>query len=409
MKKQLIFAWRNLWRNKKRTYITLGSIVFAVVIATFMRGMQLGSYEKMLNDAIRSSTGHYSIMGKDYWDDKSLINSMEYIDEIKAQTSQDANINFVAPAITSGCLVSSGLQTRGVLVKGVDPDIEIRQSGLNSRIISGDYFKKDDEAVIMGSDLAKFLKVRVGDTIVLLGQGYQGVTAAGKYHIKGIFEHPMPELNKRVVYLPIQTAEYLFFMEGRLSTLAFILNDFEDIDGGMESFSEMLDLSLFEIHDWRDMNRELVQSIESDNFFGKIMIGVLYMVIGFGIFGTILMMTLERRKEFSIMIAIGMRRVRLLNLVIIETIYLAALGSAIGLILSIPVVWFYHLNPIHITGDAAKMYYEFNMEPILPVSTRPGYMIGQFGIVLLISLFASLIPLNNILTFNFVNALRGRQ
>ena len=77
MKKQLIFAWRNLWRNKKRTYITLGSIVFAVVIATFMRGMQLGSYEKMLNDAIRSTTGHFSVMGKDYWDDKSLINSME--------------------------------------------------------------------------------------------------------------------------------------------------------------------------------------------------------------------------------------------------------------------------------------------------------------------------------------------
>ena len=408
MKKVFILAWRNLWRNKKRTIITLASITFAVIIATFMRGMQLGSYEKMLNDAMRSTSGHLAIMGKDYWDDKSLINSMPVDDEMDSLVQSNELVSLTIPKITSGCLASFGNATRGVLVLGVDPEKEDFQTGMGSKVIEGEYLPSDN-SIMIGKDLAKYLKAGIGDSVVLLGQGYQGVTAAGLYPISGIFSHPLGQLNKRVVYITLPTAEELFFMYGRLSSNAIILDDYSDEDKLVRLISESLDTSIYEMKDWRVMNKEILQGIESDNFFGVIMIGILYMVIGFGIFGTILMMTMERRKEFSVMIAIGMKRTRLLSVIIVEAIYMAIIGSVIGLILAFPLVLFYHLNPIEFTGETAELYYQLNMEPILPVSIKPGYMFYQFVVVLILSLVASILPLNSILKLDIVKVIRGRQ
>lgn len=409
MTKKVILAWRNLWRNKKRTYITLASVIFAVVIATMMRGLQLGSYDKMLNDAIRSTTGHVALMDKLYWDDKTLINSMEFSPELENALNNDPEVDFWAPQIMSGALISSGQHTRGIMVQGISPSIQDEQIGLASKVIEGEYLSDNDQAVLIGKELALFLRASVGDTVVLLGQGYMGVTAAGKYPIKGIYDHPMMEFNKRIAFLPLAEAQYLYFMEGRLTNVNIVLNDSDAIQEAQGYYETHMDTVLLEAKSWESMNREMLSSIESDNFFGLIMIGILYMVIGFGLFGTILMMTMERKKEFSIMIAIGMRRTKLFTQVIIESVMIAGLGSLIGLIISFPAVWFYYKNPITITGESAEIYLQMNMEPVIQISTRPDYMVAQFGIILLVSILASIIPLNNILKFNIVDIIRGRQ
>ncbi len=408
MSKIFLLAWRNLWRNRKRTFITLASIVFAVIIATFMRGIQLGSYEKMLNDAIQNTSGHIAIMGKDYWEDKSLINSMPVDSHMDSLIQSNPLVEVSIPKITSGCLVSFGNATRGVLVMGVDPELEDFQSGLKNKMIAGQYLSSQN-SVIIGEDLARYLKADVGDSVVLLGQGYQGMTAAGLYPITGIFSHPLGQLNKRVVYISLGTAEDLFFMYDRRSQQSIVLKDYTDEDKLMSIITPELDTSLYEVQDWRVMNKEILQNIESDNFFGIIMIGILYMVIGFGVFGTILMMVMERRKEFSVMIAIGMKRRKLLTVVIVEAVYMAIIGSIVGLMLAFPLVLFYYFNPITFTGEQAELYYEFNMEPILQVSLQPDYMVAQFLIVLVLSLIASILPLNSILKLDIVKVIRGRQ
>lgn len=408
MRKHWVMAWRNLWRNRKRTNITLASIVFAVIIATFMRGMQLGSYEKMMTDAIKSSTGHLAIMDQLFWEDKTLINSMDFPYELEEELNADADLEFWAPEITGGCLASSGPHTRGVLVLGVDPAVKDRQIKLTDKIIDGEYLNYDDEAVVIGKDLAQFLRIGVGDTLVLFGQGYQGVTAAAKYPVKGIFDHPMSDFNRRLTILPLPASQYLFYMDGRVTNINLILNDPNNYLDVQERYTSVIDTTLLEVNDWQTMNKELLSGIESDNFFGKLMIGILYMVIAFGIFGTILMMTMERKKEFSIMIAIGMQRTQLIGLVIIESIYMAAIGGVIGLICSFPIVYFYANNPIEFTGETAQQFLELNMEPILAISTDASYMVAQFVIVLFISLIASIIPLRNINQFNIVDTIRGK-
>jgi ABC-type lipoprotein release transport system permease subunit len=409
MIKQLTMAWRNLWRNKKRTHITLASVTFAVIIATLMRGMQLGSYDKMLSDAIRSTTGHVALMDKLYWDDKTLINSMAYSQELTQALDADPKIDFWAPQVVSGCLVSSGAFTRGVMVQGISPAGQDKQMDLSSKMIEGAYLDPNDEAVLIGKELAQYLRLSIGDTVVLLGQGYMGVTAAGKYPVKGIFDHPMLQFNKRIVFLPLEAAQTLFFMEDRLTNLNIVLNDSESVQEIQNYYEARMDTTWLEARGWREMNREMLSGIESDDFFGRIMIGILYMVIGFGLFGTILMMTMERKKEFSIMIAIGMRRTKLLWQVILESVMIAGLGALAGLILSFPVVYYFYKNPIQIPEESVELYQQMNMEPILPVSIKPGYMLMQFVIVLMVSIVASVIPLNSIMKFNIVDIIRGRQ
>ncbi|SMD33030.1 ABC-type transport system, involved in lipoprotein release, permease component [Reichenbachiella faecimaris] len=409
MRRKITLAWRNLWRNKKRTFITLASVTFAVVVATMMRGLQLGTYDKMLDDAIKSTTGHVALMDKLYWDDKTLLNSMEFSSGLEATLNADSRIDFWVPQLMSGVLVSSGPHTLGVLVQGVDPEVQDKQIGLADKIIAGEYLNDEDQAVLIGKELSQFLRMSVGDTLVLLGQGYMGVTAAAKYPIKGIFDHPMAEFNKRMIFLPLATAQYLFFMEGRLTNVNLVLKDNAETTDIQTYYESKMDTTLLEARGWRSMNREILSGIESDNFFGKIMISILYMVIGFGLFGTILMMTMERKKEFSIMIAIGMRRTKLLTQVILESIMIAGLGALAGLMISFPVVYFYYLNPIPVPEESAEMYRQMNMEPILQISIKPDYMLLQFAIVLGVSIVASIIPLNNILKFNIVDIIRGRQ
>ena len=409
MSSKLTLAWRSIWRNKKRTYITLASIVFAVIIATFMRGLQLGSYDKMLYDAIRSSTGHIAIMDRSFWDDKTLDNSMELTPELEQTLNQDQKLEFWTPEVMGGCLASVGNNTRGVMVQGVDPDKKNAQIRLREKVIDGSYFEHQDQSIMIGKDLAAFLKVGVGDTVVLLGQGYMGMTAAGTYPVKGIYDHPMAEFNRRVVFMPLAAAQYLFFMEGRVSTVNLVLHDAGDIAQETAYYRSKIDTVTTEVRNWESMNRDMLSAIESDNFFGRIMIGVLYMVIGFGIFGTILMMTMERKREFSIMMAIGMQDYKLITQVVLESIYIAAIGAVVGLIISFPIVYFYSQNPIPVPEESAQMYRDLNMEPVLSISTEPGYMVAQFGIVLLISLAASFFPLYNILKFNIVDVIRGRQ
>ena len=409
MTSKFTLAWRNIWRNRKRTYITLASILFAVVIATFMRGLQLGSYDKMLYDAIRSSTGHIALMDKLFWDDRTMDNSMEFTPDLETVLDQDDKIELWAPEIMGGCLASAGNNTRGVVVQGVDPIKKNAQIKFKEKIIAGDYLKEDDQSILIGKDLASFLKVTVGDTVVLLGQGYMGMTAAGVFPIKGIYDHPMAAFNRRFVFMPLAASQYLFFMDNRVSTVNIVLDDASSMTEAQEFYQAKIDTTTVEARDWQSMNRDMLSGIESDNFFGKIMIGILYMVIGFGIFGTILMMTMERKREFSIMMAIGMQQHKLIAQVILESIYIAAIGAIIGLIISFPIIYFYSVNPIPITGESAQMYRDFNMEPVLTISTKPGYMIGQFGIVLAISLIASIFPLYNIAKFNIVDIIRGRQ
>lgn len=400
-------AWRNLWRNKRRTLLTIASVTFALFLALFMRSMQLGSYNSMVESAVKSTTGYIQVHEKGYWADKSLDNTFETSETLEDQFLSHPNVSQIVPRFETFALLSSGMQTKGSLVIGTDPETEHLISGLKDRMIEGEFIGKDDHAVLIAEGLARYLRIGVGDTVVVLGQGYHGMTAAGAYPVKGIIKFIQPDINNSMTYIPLSLARELYSSPQRLTSLSVMLHDPGKMYRTRQELVEASPVSL-EIMTWNEMLTEMVNAIEGDNISSQVMLGILYLVVGFGILGTILMSTMERRKEFGIMVAVGMQRSKLAIIVFIETVIISLIGVISGIITSLPlIVYFYH-HPIPLTGEAAEAMLEYNMEPIMPMLLEPGYFFAQAGVVMVITLVTLIYPMAVIGRFKVIHAIKGR-
>lgn len=399
-------AWRNIWRNKKRTFLTMFSIFLAVFLSLFTRSMQVGSYSNMISNAVKLSTGYIQIHAKDYWEKKSINETFADSDSLYKILNDDSNISFSIPRLESFALASSGSHTKGTLVIGTEPLLENELNKYSNKIIDGEYLKSDDKSVLVSEKLAEFLSIGIGDSIILLGQGYHGVTAAAQYPIKGIIKFPIPQLNKQTVIIPLNECQYFYASDNRLTSISIMLNDPDKMVNTVETLKNRLNDN-YEIMQWQEMNKEMVQSIEADNIGGIIMLAILYIVIGFGVFGTVMMMTMERRKEFAIMISIGIQKTRLLLIVIWETILIGLVAIIFGIIISYPLLYYLSINPIPLTGEVANSLEAFGAEPILPFSIKPAIFINQTLSVIAIAFTAVLYPFSVILKFDVLKAMRS--
>ena len=399
-------AWRNIWRNKKRTLLTMFSIFIAVFLSLFTRSMQVGSYGNMISNAVKFSTGYIQIHANDYWENKSINETFYHADSINHILENNPNITFKIPRLESFALASSGKHTKGTIVIGTIPELENELNKYEEKIIRGEYLTANDRAILVAENLASYLNVDVGDSLVLIGQGYHGVTAADQYLIKGILKMPIPELNNQMVMLPLKEAQYYYAAENRLTSISIMLDDPEKLDESLADIKSNLDDS-YEVMPWQEMNREMVQTIEADNIGGVIMLGILYIVIGFGVFGTVMMMTMERRKEFAVMISVGMQKSKLLQVVAWETIFIGALAILLGVVVAYPFLYYLYLNPIPLQGEVAASMEVFGAEPILPFSIKPVIFINQTLSVIAIAIVAVLYPLSVIFKFDVLKAMRS--
>ncbi|MFH1011169.1 MAG: ABC transporter permease [bacterium] len=401
----LKLAWRNIWRNKKRSLISISSILLAVVIALVTRSMQLGFYRHSINNVVSFYTGYVQIQAPGYFENQSIDRSYEIADSLFEILQRVPHITIAAPRLESFALASCGEVTDGVMVIGTDPIRESRLTGLEKRLKKGRYLRANDDGVLLAQGLADHLDVGVGDTIVLLGQGYHAVTAAGKYAVIGIVEFPTLEMNTRMIFLPLRLAQDFFAAENRITSTAVMIDKEPELSAVVARLKSELG-EKFDVLSWQDMLPELVQYVQSDNASGIIMLAILYMVIGFGILGTILMMTLERTREFGMLMAVGMRRGVLRGIVITESILLSFVGAFAGMLAGIPVIFYLYRHPISLGGEWADAVRRMGFDPILPFATDASIFLWQGLSVLIIALVASLYPVVRVSRLHPVSALR---
>jgi ABC-type lipoprotein release transport system permease subunit len=249
--------------------------------------------------------------------------------------------------------------------------------------------------------------VKVNDTLVLFSSGYHGATAAALYHIKGILKLPTPEMDRSTIYMPLKEAQNFFSTGNQLTALVFDLNDIKDVGSVENMITSSIDLNEYEVMDWTVMNKELLQMIETDNAGGVIMISILYLVIAFGIFGTVLMMTNERMREFSVMISVGMRKSKLALVIIIELIFLTSIAVLAGIAISLPVMFYFYYNPIEFTGDAVQAMKDFNFEPVMPMSMDIQIFVFQGIAISILMLIAMSYPTIKIMNLQVAKGLRS--
>ncbi|MCF6171031.1 MAG: ABC transporter permease [Bacteroidales bacterium] len=404
--KDVILAWRNLWRNTRRTLITSASIFFGVIFSTLMTSMQYGSYDAMIDNIVKFYSGYAQIFTEEYHENKTINNSFELGDALMRIVEETRGVTEYAPRLEYFALASSKEITKGTLVIGIDPAQENKVTGTKKWVHKGNYLTKNDKGVLVAIDLARYLQVNIGDTLVLYGQGFHGVMAAGKYAVKGILKFPSPELNKQFVYMSITNCQELFSAENRLTSLVIMVKDHYELPGVMKQLKKKI-TAPFMVMSWDELQPELVSMIEADKAGGLVMKAILYLLVGFGIFGTILMMISERRRELGVMVAIGMQKIKLGKLLFYETLFIGSIGAVAGLVGSIPIIQYFFYNPIPLTGDAAQTMIEMGIEPFMYFSMAPFVFYSQATTIFIITLVIAIFPVYKALTIKVNTALRA--
>jgi len=465
-------AWKNLWRNRRRTLITAASVFFAVFFALVMRSFQLGAYDRMFKNVIESYTGYLQVQHQDYFDEPVIDNSFELSKPFLDSIISDPNVNTVIPRLESFALAAAESRTQGVMVLGIDPEGEeevtrlreklvkyklspeavlaLKESSIPARskkmldvfvnesyssegrlMLDMDIGEEDSASVlpvfrryasfkngylndsetrgaVIGTGLSDYLKVKVGDTLVLIGQGYHGTSAAGKYEVKGIVRLPAPDIDNIIVYLPITITQELFAAPGMVTSMVLSIknNDDKNVTQTNGRIKKMLNEPLT-VRTWHELNALLINQMEADDRSGMIMIGILYLVIAFGVFGTMLMMMAERKREFGMLVSIGMRKRKLAKVISFEMLLIGFLGLAAGVVASLPFVFYGNVHPLRFTGEIGRMYSDYGFEPVMPTMLPDTYYLWQIVIVLIILIIALFFSIRKILGLNVIKAMRA--
>lgn len=401
-----IFAWRNLWRNKSRTIITMASVFFAVLMAVLTTSLQAGVFDNLVKNVVSFYTGYAQVHGKGYQENQSLENAMTSSDSLYAIIRHHPNVASVSPRFESFALASSGEKTKGCLIVGVDPVLENQMTHLKDKVRKGNYLGPDGTGLLLAEGLAKRLSINIGDTIVLLGQSYYGGTAAGKYPVTGFLRFGSPELNDNMVYMSLQQSQTLFDAPEILTTLVLSFHNINLLDGTIAGLRKSLSDD-YEVISWEEIMPEIKEHMKTDTVGGYIISGILYLVIAFGIFSTLLMLMAERRKEFGMLVAIGMKRSRIALMLLMESLMTTFSGCLLGILCSIPLTWYLSIHPIRMGGKMGEVYEKFGFEAILPTAVHAWIYISQGIIVLCVALVLSLYPVFRALRLDPVAAMRN--
>ncbi len=403
---KFLMAWKNLWRNKRRTFITVGSIFFGVLLSTMMSSMQDGTYGNMIDMSVKLSSGYLQIQHPDYNESKSINNLFFPSEELISRINEIPEITTTAKRLESFALLSSGPNTRGGAVIGFEPAKDKETSNLQNWISKGTFLNSGDRGVLLTYNVAKHLDIGVNDTIVLISQGYHGVTAAGAYPVKGILKFSTPQLNSIGVFMDINLAQEFYSAPNMLSSLMIMVHDYTEVSSAERKLKHAVN-GEWNVLNWQELNPEIVQFIESDKSGGIVMKAILYIVIGFGIFGTIIMMVAERRRELGVMIAVGMQKLKLSVILFYETILIGIIGVVLGFAASLPLILMLVNNPIKLPAELAQAYLQYGLEPYFFFGTAPAVFMNQVLTIFIITLIVSLYPIFKIKNLKVTNALRA--
>ncbi len=386
-------AWRNLWRRKRRTWLTVGAMVFSNIILVFMISLQIGMYGMMINNTLRAQTGHLQVQAAGYLDDHKIRQVVPDVEQLAAKLRRGLATDEVAARASAFALVSSADRSYGLQITGVEPKFEPRVSSLPGLIKDGRFLSdaKADEIVI-GRVLARNLQVGVGGELTFIGSARDGSIAAAVVTVVGIFESGMSDLDRNLAEVPLRFFQDTFAMGDAGHSVVIMAPSLIQV-GATRSRAEALlpageDLV---IHDWEALLPGLKQAIQADFTSAWFMYGILIVLVAFSVLNTQLMSVLERTKEFGIVMSLGVTPGRLGRLVLLETTLMATIGLVLGVLLGGALVLWFGSHGFSYPG-MQEMAGKFNLPSRIYLQvTFIGLLFGPM-IIFISSIVASLYP-----------------
>ncbi len=356
--------------------------------------MEKGAYDRMIDTMVRYSTGYLQIQDVMYEEEPSIDHSVHFDHEMEALLKNfDDQIEFYVPRIQNFALVAAENISRAAMVAGIDPVLENKLSDLAEDVVAGNYLTTDDEGVMIAEGLANILRASIGDTLVLLGQGFHGATAAGMFPVSGIIDLKVPELNNNTIYMSLKQAQWFFMADDQLTSIIIMPQNPSQTNALVQAIGEKLDPEWHRVLTWEELLADLLKLMQFDMAGTYLLMFILYVVIAFGLFGTIITMMIERQKEFALLFALGMKRSKLAAMCFFESLMISIAGVIAGIATAIPVVTYFVYNPIRLSGSMAEVMEDYGFEPLLPFSSSPEIFYSQALIVLLLAFVIGLYPM----------------
>ena len=401
-------AWRNIYRNKKRSLITITSVFAALLLIILMRALQFGFYDKLIETVVESYAGYVEIHADGFWDNQSLDNSMQVDQQLLDDIQSVEGVENIVQRLQTFSLISVGEKTKGGVINGINLSEEQKITDWNKKMVSGSFDLSDNE-IIIAKGIAEFFDISENDTLILYGQGYRGMMAAGKYPVKGVIDLKNPDLNKIGLFMTMESVRN-YVSSDEISTHIIIGKEKYYDEGKIVEDLGLILSDDYEVMTWKETLPEIEQTITADSAGGLIMAFILYVIVVFGMFGTVLMMTEERKYEFGVLISIGMSRIRLFGIILVETIILSMVGVVLAVMVTYPISIYYNINPIDMAilmGDGAvQMIEEMGFSPMIPMSISWDIPLSHSLIIFIFSLLISIYPAIKISKLNPVKSMK---
>ena len=400
-------AWRNLWRNRRRTWLAVGGVAFATALVQFSMSMQVGGYAAQIEAATDFFVGHAQIQRSDYLEQGRIEQTLAGATALVRRLEARPEVLAAAPRVEAFALASVEERSFGVQLLGMDAARERRTVGFLRRIAEGRMAAGPDE-VVLGSALARNLGAGLGDEVVVLGAGKEGGVAALAASVSGIFDSGIVELDRSLMLAPINAVQSAFGLGDEAHSL--VLRGADPLAGAelVQALNSELPLGA-KARNWDAVLPDLRQGIELDRLGSVFLYAIIIVVVTFSVVNTFIMTVFERTREFGLLRAIGMRPGALIGMVQLEAFCIWLLGVGVALALMVPVIGWLSRYGLYlgeeISAVGSNLFLPDRIHPRLSWAvalTAPAIMLG--GVQL-----AALAPALRIRRLQPVAALRARE
>ncbi|HLC42325.1 MAG TPA: ABC transporter permease [Methylomirabilota bacterium] len=385
-------ALRNLWRNSRRSLITVTTIAVGLAGVIFLWGYIDGTNRQMVTNITRFLSGALQVQGRGYLDEMSFDNFLEDGPAVETLLRDDPAVDRFTPRIVFPVLLSSRTKSRGLLAMGIDPASETGVTTLHRTVAEGRFLASGDTSgILVGQELAESLKVRPGDELVILAQTAYGTLGSTKAPIIGILRTGTKEVDLNFAFLPLRAMQELLEVEQRVSTYALTVKE----QAELTALTRRLESGLgdrVELITWRQLMPSIAEEIRFHEALAYFILAVVFVVVGAGIVNTIFMGVWERGREFGIMQALGTARGQIVRVVAYESLILAVAGTIAGSALGLLVTGYYGRQGIDLSRYAEGIKMMAGLSPVVFPEIGAGHLVFAVAVVFVVSTLAALYP-----------------